>query len=608
MKKQLSIFKGNPQPYGISPNGPNSINIAIAMQSEDCGIILYHKNKKQVEKIAFDQSFCIGELYCVAIEGLSMQDYEYRFYDGERVFVDAYARQIAGNEEYGKLPKELRGKVCQDDFEWGEDAPLQIPYHESLFYLLHVRGFTRHKSSGVSKKGTFEGLAEKIPYLKELGITAVELMPSYEFLELEEAVVENDRIPMAYRNIEPILNYWGYKEGYYYAPKSAYAADSKNPTRSFKELVKKMHENGIEVLMQFYFPNTVSGLHIADVLRFWVCEYHVDGFHLMGDRIPADMLAMEPLLKKTKLIYYGFPVMESRPGSKPVYKNLAECRDEYMYDIRRFLKSDERMLGKVLHHMKANPKGQAIVHYITEINGFTLADMVSFDRKHNEDNGENNLDGNPYNASWNCGAEGKTKKKPVLELRMKQMKNAFLLNLFTQSTPMILSGDEFANSQNGNNNAYCQDNTISWLNWSDQEKQKELLDFVKEVIAFRKEHALLHKSSEYTMVDDLACGYPDLSYHSEEPWKCHYDDLTRHFGMLYCGDYSEEEKEKGTFIFLAVNTHWVDHEFVLPKLPKKMKWKTVFDTAQKGSAKIEAMVEDKSISVKERSIQVLIAD
>ena len=191
---------------------------------------------------------------------------------------------------------------------------------------------------------------------------------------------------------------------------------------------------------------------------------------------------------------------------------------------------------------------------------------------------------------------------------MKQMKNAFLLNLFTQSTPLLLAGDEFANSQNGNNNAYCQDNSISWLNWTDKEKQSELFTFVKDVICFRKEHALLHRSTEYTMVDDLACGYPDLSYHSEEPWKCPYDDLTRHFAILYCGDYSEDNREKGSFIFFAVNTHWVEHEFVLPKLPDKMKWKVIFDTAKKENSKIDTPVNASSIVVNERSIQVLLAE
>jgi len=233
--------------------------------------------------------------------------------------------------------------------------------------------------------------------------------------------------------------------------------------------------------------------------------------------------------------------------------------------------------------------------------------LGSDDRKHNEDNGENNLDGNPYNASWNCGAEGKTKKKPILELRLKQMKNAFLLNLFSQSTPMILAGDEFANSQKGNNNAYCQDNAISWLTWGDVDKNKELHTFVKDIIAFRKEHALLHKSKEYTMLDEAICGYPDLSYHSEEPWKCSYDDLTRHFGMMYCGDYSDDETEKGTFIYLAVNMHWIPHEFALPKMPDGVKWQLVYDTDSKECRINKTLKKQNTFTVNERSIQVLIA-
>lgn len=617
MKRRINVTKGNPYPYGIAPTGENSINIVISMESDNCGILLYHKNNKQSEKIPFDTSFRVGNLYCVKLEDVNTKECEYCFFDDNRIFVDEYARSVAGNEIYGKVPKTLRGVFYQDDFDWGEDVvtvsketskenTLQTPFHQSLLYLLHVRGFTRHKSSGVSHKGTFEGIVEKIPYLKELGITAVELMPCYEFLEMEEKVAENERIPAEFCTTPPVLNYWGYKEGYYYAPKSAYAADSGNAVHSFKNLVKKLHSQGIEVLMQFYFPDTVSAMRIIDVLRYWVFEYHVDGFHLLGENIPADVLAADSLLKKTKLLYYGFPVSENGLGSNVAYKNLAECHSGYMYDIRRFLKGDERMLGNVLQHMKANPKSKAIVHYITETNGFTLNDLVSYDRKHNEENGENDMDGNPYNASWNCGAEGKTKKKSILDLRMKQMKNAFLLSLFTQSTPLLLAGDEFANSQNGNNNAYCQDNAISWLNWGDLEKQAELFSFVKNAIAFRKEHALLHRSTEYTMVDDLACGYPDLSYHSEEPWKCRYDDLTRHFGMLYCGDYSEDEGEKGSFIYLAVNMHWIPHGFVLPKLPKKMKWQTVFDTAVK-DVRDQTMLSKNEITVKERSIQVLIA-
>ncbi len=605
MTEQIFIAKGRAYPGGITVMEDGSINIAVSMEKENCGIIFY--NGEEELSIAFDDSFCIGDLYCVNIKGIAVDQFnQYRFFDGDKIFVDSYAKNILGNETYGKIPAVLYGQIAEDDFDWEEDKNLFIPYSCSVIYQLHVRGFTRHSSSGVKHKGTFEGLVEKIPYLKDLGITAVELMPAYEFLEMERKIIEGSKLPMSYQEEEPVLNYWGYKQGFYFAPKNSYAAGS-NPVYSFKTLVKEMHKNGVEVIMQFYFPDEITKAYIAEVLRFWVCEYHVDGFRLKGNRIPADMIATDPLLKNTKIIYYGFPFGEIYGSTVPKCKNLAICNDDYMYDMRKFLKSDERLLGSVLYHMKANPKEYAIIHYFTESSGFTLCDLVSYDRKHNEDNGENNLDGNPYNASWNCGVEGPTKKKAVLELRAKQMKNAVLLHLFTQSTPLIFSGDEFGNSQKGNNNAYCQDNPVSWLNWNDIDRNKEFYTFFKDVLAFRKEHTMLHMSKEYTMLDEKAYGYPDLSYHSEEPWKCSYDDLTRHFAMMYCGNYSEDTKEVGTFIYFAANMHWIPHEFALPKLPKGIKWYSVYDTDKKKLFNADSLKQQDKVTVSERSICVLLA-
>lgn len=605
MAGQIVTSMGKTFPGGVTICEDGSINIAVAIESTNCGIIFYNGNSEKI--VPFDKNYRIGNLYCVAIKGIDSSKYnQYSFYDNDRMFVDSYAKLIIGNERYGKVPVSLHGAVYNDSFDWEDDERLRIPYNKSIIYQLHVRGFTKHNSSAVKNKGTFEGLVEKIPYLKELGITAIELMPSYEFLEMEKKAIEDSKLPMSFQEEEPVINYWGYKQGYYFAPKQSYSANN-SAVYSFKSLVKEMHKNGIEVIMQFYFPDDITKIFIAEVLRFWVCEYHVDGFRLKGNRIPADIIATDPILADTKLIYYGFPFGEIYGNRTVSYKNLAICNDDYMYDMRKFLKSDERMLGSVLYHMKVNPKEYGIVHYFTESNGFTLCDLVSFDRKHNEDNGENNLDGNPYNASWNCGAEGSTKKKTVLELRLKQMKNAVLLNLFSQSTPLLLSGDEFANSQKGNNNAYCQDNTVSWLNWNDLEKNKEFYSFYKDVIAFRKDHSMLCMSREYTMLDEKAYGYPDLSYHSEEPWKCTYDDLTRHFAMMYCGNYSEDETEAGTFIYLAVNMHWIPHDFVLPKLPKNLKWNLVYDTDKKDSIRDRELKIQCEVTVAERSIRVLIA-
>ncbi len=605
MTGQIVTTKGKAYPGGITVCDDGSVNIAVAMESDDCGIVFYHGNDEV--KIAFDSACRIGRMYCVSVKGMDCTKYNrYRLYDKDSMFVDSYAKYILGNDSFGKVPDTLYSVVSNVLFEWEGDDILRTPYNKSILYQLHVRGFTRHNSSNVKDKGTFEGLVAKIPYLKELGITAVELMPCYEFLELEKKFIKGSNLPVAYQEEEPVLNYWGYKQGYYFAPKSSYAAGN-NPVLSFKNMVKELHKNGIEVIMQFYFPDEITKAYIAEVLRFWVCEYHVDGFRLKGNRIPADMIATDPLLADTKLIYYGFPFGEIYGNTAPAYKNLAVCNDEYMYDMRKFLKSDERMMGSVLHHMKVCPKEYGIIHYFTEGNGFTLCDLVSFDRKHNEDNGENNLDGNPYNASWNCGAEGNTKKKAVLELRLKQMKNAVLLNLFSQSTPLLLAGDEFGNSQKGNNNAYCQDNPISWLNWNDIEKNREFYTFYKDAIAFRKEHAMLCMSKEYTMLDEKAYGYPDLSYHSEEPWKCSYDDLTRHFAMMYCGNYSEDAAEADTFIYFAANMHWIPHDFALPKLPKGLKWYPVYDTAKKDGNSAKALTQQSNMTVAERSIRVLLA-
>lgn len=605
MTGQILTTNGKTYPGGVTVCQDGSINVAVAMESDNCGIIF--SNGKDEIKIVFESAFRIGKLYCVCIKGLDFTQYNrYCLYDNDRLFVDSYAKCIRGNELYGKVPESLYGVLSDNSFDWENDKILCTPYHKSIIYQLHVRGFTRHSSSNVKAKGTFEGLIEKIPYLKNLGITAVELMPCYEFLEMERKFLENSMLPMSFQEEESVLNYWGYKQGYYFAPKFSYCAGN-NPVNSFKNLVKEIHKNGIEVIMQFYFPDEVTKAYIADVLRFWACEYHVDGFRLKGNRIPADMIATDPVLAETKLIYSGFPFGEIYGNTMPVYKNLAVSNENYMYDMRKFLKSDEGMLGAVLHHMKVNPKDHGIIHYFTESSGFTLNDLVSYDRKHNEDNGENNLDGNPYNASWNCGVEGNTKKKAVLELRLKQMKNAVLLHLFSQSTPLLLAGDEFSNSQKGNNNAYCQDNAISWLNWNDIEKNKEFYNFYKDAIAFRKEHSMLCMSKEYTMLDEKAYGYPDLSYHSEEPWKCSYDDLTRHFAMMYYGNYSEDKIEADTFIYLAVNMHWIPHEFALPKLSKKLKWHLVYDTDSNICRSEQVLNKQDKVAVSERSIRVLIA-
>jgi len=600
MTDKIRILPGKPHPMGVRLED-GEIHFALPFKKSNCGIVLYDDVKKKKHVLSFSDVTRVGNVYCGRICGLDKSSYSYELYEEDTFFTDPYAKQIIGNEKFSNKEKKIRAGVAQADYDWEKDSQLCIPYNKSLIYMLHTRGFTKHTSSGVQNKGTVEGIVEKIPYLKELGITAVELMPSYEFMEWEKTSID-ENIPLAYQEKEKPINYWGYKKAFYFAPKSSYCA-GKNPVKAFKEFVHAMHKENMEVIMQFFFPNDVKHSYIISVLEYWVEEYHIDGVHLLGEQIPVTMLATNPILANTKLLYYDFPINEIYRGNdKAQYMNLGVCNDTFMYDVRKLLKSDERMLQPVLNHMKYIPAKTGNVHYITQANGFTLSDLVSYDRKHNEDNGENNRDGNPYNASWNCGVEGKTRKKSILALRLKQMKNAIAFNLLSQGTPMLLAGDEFGNSQNGNNNAYCHDNSLTWLNWNDLGKNRELFDYVKAMIAFRQKHPVFTAESEFKMTDYLSCGYPDLSYHSEEAWKLSCDDLTRHFAMMYCGEYAND-----CDVYLAINMHWVPHSFALPKLEGEKNWYVVMDTSMPVATQEKLLSKsEKEISVSERSIKIVL--
>lgn len=618
MKAEWKLFPGSPYPMGLSVGAAGEMNFAAALHTkEECGVILYPKKGGRTIRLPFRKENKVGNVYCLKVSGLKPEEYDYNFYVGEDIITDSYAKAVYGNEKWGhKVNPDLRGACVVPEFEWGQDAFPMTPMKDSILYLIHVRGFTKHTSSGVKNKGTFAGIQEKIPYLKELGITAVELMPAYEFLELEKEEESSCQgAPAAMSDAvlhymdrpeedkKPRTNYWGYKKGFYFAPKASYSTSC--PSAEMKQMVKELHENGIEVIMQFYFPKEVPQGFMMQVLQYWVFEYHIDGFHLLGERIPAELLATEPLFENTKLFYYDFPVDAIYGGKEAAdYKNLAIYNDDFMYAMRRYLKSDEDTLASALNFLKRNPRQTGTVNYITNYSGFTLADMVAYERKQNEANGEDNRDGSDYNATWNCGCEGKTKKKAILKLRLQQRKNAILLLMTAQGTPMIVSGDEFGQSHEGNNNPYCQDNSINWLNWNQIKTQHEFFDFVKKVIAFRKEHEILHREEEFTMLDFLACGYPDLSYHGEEAWKLNTDHLSRYAGVMYCGHYAADGRGKeDNFVYIAYNMHWQDHVLALPKLEKGLEWVSILSTvAEDGEECCEQGAE-----VKARSIRILIS-
>ena len=617
MRHQISVLEGRPYPLGATVIGRHEVNLAAVLPGkEDCGVILYPHGETGELRFPFQSSDRIGSVFCMKLSGLSPAGYDYNFYKGDEVVTDPCAKRILGGGKWGeRADGTLRGALAAPAFDWAGDRPLRTPLCDTVLYLLHVRGFTKHASSGVRAKGTFEGIAEKISYLKELGVTAVELMPAYEFPELEEpkpqgvsmaeaAAHYRDKLPKA--DAEPRINFWGYKKGYYFAPKASYARGG-DPTASFKGMVKQLHENGIEVIMQFYFPGDVPPALVPEVLRHWVCEYHIDGAHLMGEGVPAGLAASDPLLAETKLFCQDFPADAVRgPGQEPEFKNLAYYRDSFLYDMRRFLKGDEDMLSSALYHLRNNPKQAGVVNYMTNYEGFSLADMVSYERRHNEENGEENRDGLSYNASWNCGVEGKTRKKSVLELRQRQMRNAAALLLFAQGTPMLTAGDEFGFSRGGNNNPWCQDNAVNWLDWRLVKRNGAFLQFVKDAIRLRKSHPILHRPEELTMMDFIAAGYPDLSYHGEEAWRLSVGKTSREAGVMYCGRYAKTDRRADDdFFYIAYNMHWEEKRLALPKLPAGLVWSVVMDTAREGQPEASVGDNGMKVRVEGRSIKIL---
>ena len=548
------------RPLGLSKKGKN-INVAFVTNKSDCGLVVYDfKTKIEVERIPFPIGSKTGNIYAMEVEGLGSKRFCYQFYEEDTLVTDPYAKAYVGNEKYGQRDNIL-GVFPLPDFDWSDDVNPQIPYEDSLIYLLHVRGFTKHASSKVKAKGTFKGVIEKIPYLKELGVTTLELQPSYEF-------------------DENIGKYWGYTLGDYYTPKNSYSY-SGDGVKEFKEMVKACHAQGLEVVMQFYFPEQVAEWDVLDVLSHWICEYHVDGFHIKAGHLNVERLKEAPVLGCCKLWYTHFEqkALNIYDQKEEIVRRVAVYNKDYCYQMRGLLKGDEGLMDACAKWMRQNPPCQGQINFLSNYDMFTFHDLVSYERKHNESNGENNKDGADYNCSWNCGVEGPTKKKNILALRNKQMKNAMCLLMLSQGTPLIMMGDEFGNSQDGNNNPYCQDNEITWLNWAGLDKNKDYFEFVKSLIALRIAHPILHAKAPYRLMDYISCGYPDLSYHGEEPWKPSFEYHSRQLGVMICGKYGKiDRRTEDDFFYFAFNLHWEEHSFGLPDLPKELRWELEFAT------------------------------
>ena len=609
-----------------------------------CTLLLFKPQApKPYARIPFPDSYRIGDTYSMLVYDIRPDEFEYAFsFDGpyepakgllfneENVLLDPYSRAVTGQRKWGEKPEggkdfEYRARVVKSSFDWGNIKQLEQPFEDLVIYETHVRGYTKDKSSGVSAPGTFAGLKDKIPYLKDLGINAVELMPIFEFDEMESARVVDG---------VQLYNYWGYNTVSFFAPNTSYAFNEEHNHEGdeLKSLIKALKENGIEVILDVVFNHTAEGNEmgpcfsfkgidnnvyymltpdahyynfsgcgnvmncnhpvvrnfIIDCLRHWAIEYRVDGFRfdlasILGrDQNGAPManppilesLAFDPVLGKMKLIAEAWDAGGLyQVGSFPSWNRWAEWNGRYRDDMRSFLKGDDGMAGNAITRITGSrdlysPESRghkASVNFLTCHDGFTLYDLYSYNEKHNEKNGWNNTDGDNNGHSWNCGAEGETDDPNVNGLRRRLIKNAFAALLCSRGPAMFFAGDEFCNTQFGNNNAYCQDNIISWLDWSRLEEFKEIHDFVRHMIQFRKEHPILRK-----MTKPSSCQFPEISVHNGTPFNASTDYKTKLIGIMYAG--RNEEDTEDDIVFYCMNAYWEPLVMQLPVLPNGKHW------------------------------------
>ena len=609
-----------------------------------CTLLLFKPQApKPYARIPFPDSYRIGDTYSMLVYDIKPDEFEYAFsFDGpyepakgllfneENVLLDPYSRAVTGQRKWGEKPEggkdfEYRARVVKSSFDWGNIKQLEQPFEDLVIYEIHVRGYTKDKSSGVSAPGTFAGLKDKIPYLKDLGINAVELMPIFEFDEMESARVVDG---------VQLYNYWGYNTVSFFAPNTSYAFNEEHNHEGdeLKSLIKALKENGIEVILDVVFNHTAEGNEmgpcfsfkgidnnvyymltpdahyynfsgcgnvmncnhpvvrsfIIDCLRHWAIEYRVDGFRfdlasILGrDKNGAPManppilesLAFDPVLGKMKLIAEAWDAGGLyQVGSFPSWNRWAEWNGRYRDDMRSFLKGDDGMAGNAITRITGSrdlysPESRghkASVNFMTCHDGFTLYDLYSYNEKHNEKNGWNNTDGDNNGHSWNCGAEGETDDPNVNGLRRRLIKNAFAALLCSRGPAMFFAGDEFCNTQFGNNNAYCQDNIISWLDWGRLEEFKEIHDFVRHMIQFRKEHPILRK-----MTKPSSCQFPEISVHNGTPFNASTDYKTKLIGIMYAG--RNEEDTEDDIVFYCMNAYWEPLVMQLPVLPNGKHW------------------------------------
>jgi isoamylase len=648
---------GQPFPFGATLQAEGIKFSVFSRYATACTLVLYKKKQPHpFAEIPFPREFRIGHIFSMIVFDLDPEQIEYGFrmngpyspHEGHRfnpnsVLLDPYAKAISGRDIWGDSPDETnlyqhRAQIVPPDYDWQGDCLPQIPIEDLVIYEMHVRGFTKHPSAEAKYPGVFAAIHEKIPYLKELGINCIELMPIFEFDEFEYACTN-------ITDEDCLLNYWGYSTVGFFAPKAGYAATGELGMQhdELKTLIKQLHKNGIEIILDVVFNHTAEGDEngetisfrgidnktyyiltpnghylnfsgtgntmncnnpvvrsmVVDCLRYWVSEYHIDGFRFdlasilgrdqegqpLANPPLLEALAHDPVLANCKLIAEAWDAGGLyQVGSFPAYGRWAEWNGKYRDTLRRWNKGDEGITWEVAQRLQGSPDlyyergAAASINFITAHDGFTLADLYSYNEKHNEANREENRDGTNDNYSWNCGHEGVTNNPEINLLRKRLAMNAIAMLMVSRGIPMILMGDEMGRSQQGNNNAYCHDKSMNWLDWTLLGKNADIFKFFKYCIAFRHAHPVLRNKEHFHHQDRVRSGYADISWHGTRAWHADWSKLTLAF--MLDGYHSQEGKVRDDMIYVAMNMHWDDHEFSIPAIPNGLHWHLFADTGE----------------------------
>lgn len=684
---EIAGFPVRPGIYDLNGATPlqNGVNFTIhTCGGTSCELLLFHRAQEEpFAVLPFPEAYKIGDVYSMIVYGLNIDEFEYAYrvdgpycpekgllFDKNKILLDPYAKAVAGQRTWGiRWDHTYHARVVKDRFDWGDMPQSKKELCDLIIYELHVRDFTHHPSSGVQHRGTFSGLMEKIPYLKELGINAVELMPIFEFDETMNSRTVDGR---------QLLECWGYNTVGFFAPNSSYAAANEHNQEGteLKTLIKALHDNGIEVILDVVFNHTAEGNEkgntfsfkgfdnniyymltpdgnyynfsgcgntlncnhpvvqqlILECLRYWTINYRVDGFRfdlasILGrneDGSPMNnppllrTLADDSILSNVKLIAEAWDAGGLyQVGSFPASGRWAEWNGRYRDSLRSYLKGDSwnawdaawsisgsgDLYGGYYDNTHSNYAGyNSCVNFLTCHDGFTLYDLYAYNDKHNEANGWNNTDGANDNRSWNCGAEGETDDPEVLSLRRRMIRNACAVLMCSRGTPMFLAGDEFGNTKFGNNNSYCQDNITSWLDWRMLEKNKDLFEFFKFMIAFRKKHPVIHKQ-----LPTSVCGMDPIHTHNLNAEETDIPRDARTFCVSFAG--YDKEKGKDDLIYVAVNTFWEDVTITLPNLHRRGAWHLSVNTYGDGNGHYcypegQEVRIDRSFVMRPRSVAV----